>query len=123
MPKDNINELRAARSNVVSARKKEKQDELREKLQCGEYLRQIEKISQDLEKINRLLKRERKKLNANETGTVKTRILALKTRADINFKRLAKVLPDLKMISLEDENGNNPLAGLIDAITKSQSKE
>ncbi len=120
MPKDNINELRASRSNLVSARKKERQDELREKLQCSEYLAQIEKISQDLEKINRLLKRERKKLSANETGTIKTRILALKTRAEINFKRLAKVLPDLKAMEIIDEDGNNPLKSLIEAIVKSQ---
>ena len=106
-------------------RRTTRQNELREKLKCEAYLINIEKISNELSKLSALLKRRAKpkseeKLSTLEISAHKVRILALKTQVDIEFRRLAKVLPDLKAIEILDEDGNNPLSGLIAAIMRTQ---
>lgn len=114
----------AVRGQATAAnnRRKQRQDEAREKLDLTKMLNDLEKLVEKLDKIDRLLKREQKKMSTPQVATVKVRVIGLKLQADIIFRKLAKVLPDLKAIELLDENGNNPLAGLIDAIMKNQKQ-
>ncbi len=62
--------------------RKLRRDALREELKAREYLRQIEEIDQKLQEDE---------WSAN--------LQALKLRADLQFRRLAKVLPDVKSSS------------------------
>ncbi len=71
------------RGNARAAQnRKLRRDALREELKAREYLRQIEEIDQKLQEDE---------WSAN--------LQALKLRADLQFRRLAKVLPDVKSSS------------------------
>lgn len=113
-----------------------RRESLREELQAREYLRQLMHIDAELGGINDSVKklvvpkvesplmlakaREDADFELHKAGT---RIKALRVRADINFRRLAKVLPDLKAVALTDGEGNNPFAKLIDEVRKLTEEE
>lgn len=71
--------------------KQARREALREELQAREYLRQLQEVDDSLSSNWRVLTSEQ--------------VAALRLRTDINFKRLAKVLPDLKAIELTGEDG------------------
>ena len=65
---------------------------IRETLQASEYLRQLESIANTVNE-------EWKSLTTEQ-------IQSLKLLADINYKRLNKVLPDLKSIEMRNDEAN-----------------
>jgi hypothetical protein len=74
------------RGNARGAQtRKLRRDALREELQAREYLRQIDAIDQTLQE--------------NWRDLASGELQALKLRADLQFRRLAKVLPDLRLSS------------------------
>ena len=89
------------RGNAKAARnRKVRRDSLRDELKAREYLRQIEEINKSLKKDD-----------------FSDNLQALKLRVDIQFRRLAKTLPDLKASS---ESVN--LEGLTGSLTKKGEK-
>jgi hypothetical protein len=105
-------------------RRQDRADELRMLLQGQEYLRQLEAITSELVKMGNKLRRLQNKnvVDSITVSAVKARVQILKLRADINFRRLAKVLPDLRSIELTDVEGNNPLKALVTAIVQNQDR-
>jgi hypothetical protein len=77
---------------------------IRESLQTGEYLRQIEEVSD-------VVNAKWDELSANQ-------IQALKLRADLNFKRLNKVLPDLKSIDMVVDDARGKHEQMLDMLDK-----
>ena len=77
--------------SAVTKRREQRQEELREKLKGLEYLRQID------DAVSKVID-ERYQVDPDE-------LKARKFVVDTNFKRLAKVLPDLK--SIEHDVGDN----------------
>jgi HPt (histidine-containing phosphotransfer) domain-containing protein len=73
---------KAGAITAVIENRRIRQEALREELKAREYLRQIEEIDKRLSKNARTL----------ESGELQ----ALKLRVEIQFRRLAKVLPDVK---------------------------
>ncbi len=74
------------RGNARGAQnRKLRRDALREELKAREYLRQIEEIDGTLQE--------------NWRDLASGELQALKLRADLQFRRLAKVLPDLRLSS------------------------
>jgi hypothetical protein len=68
-------------------RRRQRQEELREKLKGLEYIRQLDQIDEKL-----------------QSGDVtKDELDVLKVRIDLNFKRLAKILPDEKFTEVVAE--------------------
>lgn len=114
-----------------------RREALREELQAREYLRQLESIDKEFGEINETVKNlktptaQQTKANALVTGNnfgrelarADTRIKALKERATLNFKRLNKVLPDLKAVELSDPEGKNPFGNLLEAMRLSISNK
>ena len=80
--------------SVEQRNKKARLDALRESLKGGEYLRQIEEVCKELGHNWRELSSEQ--------------IAALRLKADINFRRLNKVLPDLKQVEVRQETEEQP---------------
>lgn len=83
-----------------SHNKQVRRDALREELQAREYLRQIQQVDNALSAEWRTMKR--------------TQVEALRLKVDLNFRRLKKVLPDLKLVGDEKlevmiNNFNKPL--------------
>ena len=72
---------------------------LREELQAREYLRQIQQVDNALSAEWRTMKR--------------TQVEALRLKVDLNFRRLKKVLPDLKLV------GDEKLEVMINNFNKS----
>lgn len=66
--------------------KRKRQEALREELRAREYLRQIQDVADVIDE--------------NWASIEANQINALKLKADLNFKRLAKCLPDLKSVEL-----------------------
>lgn len=88
------------RGNARGAQnRKVRRDALREELQAREYLRQIDEIDRTLQ--------------GNWRDLASGELQALKLRADLQFRRLAKVLPDLRLSS---ERVN--VAGLNGSLTE-----
>ena len=74
-------------ATIASIRRKQRQEELREKLQGAQYLTQLEEIDSKL-----------------QSGQVsKDELDIIKVRIDLNMRRLAKLLPDEKFIEIEAE--------------------
>ena len=87
--KSKANQARSiARTKIVQANKMA----LRDTLKTSEYLRQLDEIANTVNKDYKTLETEQ--------------IQALKLLADINFKRLNKVLPDLKSVDVTTNQGN-----------------
>ena len=72
-------------TTAVAKRRQQRQEELREKFQGLEYIRQISDAVQPV-------------VDARYTGFDSDELAARKFVVDTNFRRLAKILPDLKSI-------------------------
>ena len=116
----NKSESKRSDNEARDNRRQDRADELRERLQGVAYLTQIEKAVKQLTNIGNTLKRHQKTMQPHEVAVIKTRISAIKLAAEINFRRLAKLLPDLRAVEFTDPDGNNPLSGLVDAIMRNQ---
>jgi len=118
----NVSNMKRSDDEARDNRRQDRQDDLRELLKGMEYIRELEAISKELTKMGNKLRRLQATGGADSTlvSVAKTRIQVLKLRADINFRRLAKVLPDLRALELTDAEGNNPLQSLMDAIVRTQ---
>lgn len=80
-----------AKTYTKTDRKNQRKEELREKLQGLEYLRQIDNAVNEV-------------VNAFKPPSTED-LAAKKFIVDTNFKRLAKILPDLKQTDLEIQGG------------------
>lgn len=92
-------------------RRRARQEELREKLKGLEYIRQLEEIDEKL---------RARTLQKDELDQVKVRI-------DLNFRRLAKVLPDERFLEIEatfstHETALEELANALDEGTTGQEE-
>ena len=76
----------------ITKQRKQRREALREELKAREYLRQLDIIDSELADNWKTLSSEN--------------VAALRLKADLNFKRLAKVLPDLKAVELTGEDGD-----------------
>lgn len=115
-----------------------RQEELRKQLAAGQYINNLKEIDQELceigvgvkkleyekkEKNDTVAETKRKQQNVNlELKKADVRVSALKVRADINFKKLNKVLPDLKAIELSDPDGHSPFSSIMDAVRELTQK-
>lgn len=104
----------------------EQREALRQKFKGVEYLRQIDKGMTELD--GQKTKVSNAKNTADNPYLVQdtqakadcvTRIVKL--QMDVNFRRLAKVLPDLKQYEFTDQDGNNPLGTLAAALAAAVS--
>jgi len=76
---------------------------LREELQAREYLRQLEMVDSEITENWRSLSSEN--------------VSALRLKTDLNFKRLAKVLPDVKSIEFSGPDGADiPFSGTVSFV-------
>ena len=110
----------------AQVRIKEQKDALRLKFKGLEYLRQIDNGMKELdsqkEKVNKAKNSEANPYKVQDTqakADCVTRII--KTQMDVNFRRLAKVLPDLKQVDMGDNDENNPLGLLAAALASAVS--
>ena len=71
--------------------KQRRREALREELQAREYLRQLELVDTEL--------------TTNWKSLSSENVSALRLKADLNFKRLGKVLPDLKAVEISGDDG------------------
>ena len=71
--------------------KQRRREALREELKAREYLRQLDQVNDQLTENWQVLSSEQ--------------VSALRLKTDLNFKRLSKVLPDLKAIELTGDDG------------------
>ena len=78
-----------------------RKENLRKELQAREYLRQIENIAV-------ILGESWETISSEQTS-------ALRLKADINFKRLAKVLPDLKAVEVSGPDGEPVVINILHA--------
>lgn len=118
----------------VSLIKAEHQRAVREKFQGVEYVNQLEKVAQEYdliiaatEKATKAKLTEQDKKNVlvinMQLENLKFRLEALKAKADLNFRRLRFVLPELKSIELSDPEGRNPFADLATALREAVMDE
>lgn len=114
MPKKPDNRTHAQR------RRAETRDALRLKMKGAEYIQQIAKDYTELTALDKSVKSARGAANvAIATEKAKTRVQIIKLKMDTNFRRLNKVLPDLKAIELvaPDEDGEvKPIQVVINAV-------
>ena len=95
---------------------------LREKIASQQHLSKINKIIEELMDINASAKRK-KFFDKSDQAKALTRIGALRTALDGQFRLLAKYLPDLRSIALENEDGSNPLAAAAKAWAEALDRE
>jgi cysteinyl-tRNA synthetase len=104
-------------------------DALRDKFKGAEYIRQLEDCAKDLSSLQSamaLARKKRLRLQDKEKIQLLSRMLdfhnaelaVIKTRIDLNIKRLKFVLPELRSIAITDDEGNNPLALLGSALSQ-----
>lgn len=93
-----------------------RREALRDQLKGIAYLTQIDRVEKELVSESDFLKKNRSVLSADGVGASNARIRSLVAVADLNFRRLAKVLPDLKSIELSDADGENPFNSLATAL-------
>jgi len=108
---------------LAQKRRKEQQDALRLKFKGIEYLRQLDNSQKQLEELRTTVRKARNtESNPNKIAETVAKADSqnriIKTQVDLNFRRLAKVLPDLKQVDLTDGDGNNPLGSLAEALAE-----
>lgn len=84
------------------------QRELRAKIAAGNHHYHILKTIEELDKLYDA-QRNKKKMDRGEQALFMSRLGALRTKLDAQFKLLNKYLPDLKMVDFGDGQGNNPM--------------
>lgn len=124
------------RSRATKHRHAQQQD-IRDKFKGIEYIRQLELIAKELEELQKSIDKlinERAKLYTKDhnslTATQKqkkqqltdklrflnTKLDIIMKRAELNFKRLRFVLPELKSIELTDSEAGNPFSNLLNTL-------
>lgn len=119
-------------------RRKEARDAIREKFQGIAYSVQLEKIAKEMgtlkDSITKLIKKRVKIKcidNEDRTSKQKSELMEcnellkymnlkmdiLSKQADLNFRRLKFVLPELKAVEISDPSGNNPFETLAAALS------
>ena len=103
---------RAAQNRILEAEK------LRNKFKCSEYIRQIADDMKELGVLSNSIKKVKNtKTSPDKVGETiaksKARADIIKIKMDTNFKRLNKIIPDVKAFEHSDQNGDNPFEGLI----------
>lgn len=114
-------------------------DRLRQRIKGGVLLRQLTLIDRELKSINQYLRdgapvldEKNKPVIDKATGSpivrlgvsddegraIMLRVGVLKTRMDLNFKKLAKILPDLKGVELIDPSKEGAAGELFKAIAQ-----
>lgn len=81
--------------------------ELRKKIAAGNHHHQILDTLAKLSEIDDEI-RKKKFLDRGEQAKYMTRIGALRTKMDGQFRLLSKYLPDLSSVKFEDDSGGNP---------------
>ena len=113
---------RAAQNRAI------RQEAIREGMDATRYLNQIQDDFDTLGELYETVK-EAKADKKNPFGArttiekAKVQHAILKTKLDTNFRRLAKVLGDLKSVELTDPDGKNPLLGLAAALQQAQQDD
>lgn len=108
--------------------------QIREKLKGGVILNALRNIDAELRAIGIQLRRGTpamgpagqpievegaqvtRDMTPAEERRLVLRLQVLKQRADLNFKKLAKILPDLRSVEVTDPSGANPLEPLLNAM-------
>ncbi len=92
-----------------------RQDTLRKELAAKNHIHQLVLIDNELRDINDEVRRKtaEDKVAVLDDKAYNVRIKALKARADIQFRKLAKYLPDLKSMEITDPDGNSPVGRTI----------
>jgi len=94
------------------------QEALREKMDATRYLNSIEKKLIEINRISTTLQQRKIKiLIKEEKAYYDVKLSALGKAIDVEFRKLAKVLPDLKAIQLED-GATNPLGSLLEVFKR-----
>lgn len=105
----------------------EQQEAIRAKFKGIEYVRQLEELSKEYDKLVgetfRVIKARASAegkaeliLFSAQLDILKFRLDTYKAKADLNFRRLKFVLPELKAIELTDPNGENPFASMAELL-------
>jgi hypothetical protein len=96
-----------------------RQEDLRERIKGTNLLAAIIKTELDFARVFRDAK-DKKGLSAPEKNRMDIMLKALAGRQANQFKRLDKILPDLKAIELSDPDGN-PIVPTVQIITNGQA--
>ena len=104
-----------------------RRENLRLELKGKQYLHHIEKDYQELCLLSTTVKKARStKTNlhgmSDTLAKVDARHKILKTKLDTNFRRLAKVLPDLKAVELSDSGGGSFAEAFAKAMVRRSAK-
>lgn len=92
---------RAARLRAVRA------EELREKIQGDAILRRLEDIDEEYKNIAKNLKTYQKGISEDKSRQIKLRLEALGKSADLNFKKLRKLIPDMSHVDMGTDGEDN----------------
>ena len=83
----------------------------------------VRELKYDLDELGAIASeaKDKGRLTEDEGRAKLVRIGALKIRVDAHFKKLAKIVPDLRSMELGDKDGNNPFAPFAEAIMRAAS--
>ena len=101
--------LRRDQSSVAAKNRQIRQEAIREQIQAKKIVEEIFKILTELKSKYRTLK--------------PTQVQALRVRLQSLHKLLDKLVPNEQAIELRDPDGNNPVAGLAEAIRAAMGDE
>lgn len=115
------------RSKLLAKRKADTKSALRDKFKGVQYISQIARDYVELGKIDTIVKNAKSgklDLLAVQSAIDKAncRVKIIKVKMDTNFRRLAKVLPDLKSLELQvgdDDDNVVPVQIIINAVDAS----
>jgi hypothetical protein len=103
--------------------KPNRQAELRAKFQVDEYIRQLKKADERLENIAKECTQRKGRMSKDEWNYYDSMVKIIKEQKDINFKRLAKVVGDVKAIELTDGDGKNPFTAFVGLFQQAMTEE
>lgn len=96
-------------------------DELRNMFKTKEYIRQLEIIDGDVAKLFKEIVK-RKHMSEDEARALHAKVTLLREKKDLQFKRIAKVLGDVKSVELTDGDGKNPLDGFVEVFKQAMGQ-
>jgi hypothetical protein len=99
-----------------------RQEELRSKFKVDEYIRQLKTADERLEAIAKECS-ENKRMTKDQWNYYDSMVKIIKEQKDINFKRLAKVVGDVKAIELTDGDGKNPFTAFVGLFQQAMTEE
>lgn len=107
---------RAAKLRAVRA------EELRETMQGKSILTRLENIDAEYMKIYKTVSTLKSGVSESKARQIKLRLEALGKSADLNFKKLRKLLPDMSHVDFEDSNGNSIFEAFTQAVSNGIDK-